>query len=381
MSEAIGAFVMGVIVSESKYIGDVVRKVEPVRDLFGAIFFISVGMLASKDPSLFINPNFLVPAAAIIIVFILAKMFSCTLSTFVCGFGARNSFQAGMSMIAIGEFSLMIASVAVGASQISTDINLYPTIVIVTTVTALVVPYSVRYTDKATRALEGKAPRSILYLASYLNLIVRNVRRRSQSSVRISNEMMNSISRLFIYIVTMMATLLVSVNITQNASDYAYIFGGSSDLLLVAVLAGAIVVVIFAMYGIWSRTTRLIHASTSEAMLGTKSAENIGYEATTNSLKWAFLAFYIVVGFIVVSPLINTIVQQSFNKSDAGLMFAFVVIVIIAVAVTSLWGSLKTMDRKLEEVFEHRSASPSRDSSRDLAEIEDIISSMERGKP
>jgi hypothetical protein len=244
-----------------------------------------------------------------------------------------------------------------------------------------VVPYSVRYTDKATRALEGIAPKSILYLASYLNLVVRNMRRRSQSSVRISNEMMNSISRLFIYIVVVMVTLLVSVNITQNADDYSYIFGGNTDLLLMTMLAGAIVVVIFAMYGIWSRTTRLIHASTSEAILGTRSAENIGYEATASSLKWAFLAFYVVVGFIVVSPLIQSIVQQiGDDPRQSGLIFAIVVIVIIAVAVVSLWGSLKTIDKKLEEVFERRDTSPYSDTSGDLAEIEDIITAMERGR-
>ncbi len=374
ISEAIGAFVMGAIVAESKYVGDVVRKVEPIRDLFGAIFFISVGMLASEDPSLFITPTFLIPAGIIIAVFIVAKMFACSLSTFVCGFGARNSFQAGLSMVAIGEFSLMIASVAIGSPSIGAGINLYPTIVIVTTVTALIVPYTIRYTDKATKAMEGRVPRSILYLASYINLVVRNIRRRSESSVRISNEMMNSISRLFIYIVVVMVTLMVSIELTQNAEDYAYLTGGNPDILMMLALAASLVVVIFAMYGIWSRTTRLIHASTSEAMLGTRSAENIGYEATANSLKWAFLAFYVVVGFIVVSPLVHSIVQQDFQ-------FAIVVIIIAAVAVVSLWGSLKTVDRKLEEVFEHRSSLPYGDSSRDLAEIEDIITAMERGKP
>ena len=381
ISEAIGAFVMGVIVSESKHVGDVVRKVEPVRDLFGAIFFISVGMLASEDLSLFIDPAFLVPAAIIIVVFVLAKWFSCSVSTFVCGFGAKNSFQAGMSMVAIGEFSLIIATVAVGSDRITSSINLYPTIVIVTTVTALLVPYSIRYTDKATRQLEGKTPRSVLYLASYLNLIVRNVRRRSKSSVQISNEMMNSISRLFIYIVALMVTLLVSINLTENVDRYASLFAGHSDLLLATTLAGTIVAVVFLMYGIWSRTTRLIHASTSEAILGTKSAENIGYEATASSLKWAFLAFYVVVGFIIVSPLVQSIVQKITDPKVSGILFAIVVVVIIAVAVISLWGSIKTIDKKLEEVFDNRAMSPYGDSSRDLAEIEDIITAMERGRP
>lgn len=370
-SEAIGAFVMGVIVSESKYLGDVVRKIEPIRDLFGAIFFITVGMLV--DLALFIEPGFLITAAIITAVFILAKIFSCTLSTFIFGFGARNSIGAGLSMIAIGEFSLMIAAVAIGSTAINEHINLYPTIVLVTTISALVVPYSVRFSDKATKAIEERVPRSFLYMASYFNLVVRNMRKRSKSSLRLSNEMRGSILRLFVYLIIMVAAVALAVSIASNASDYAYLVGGNEDLILFVVVTGSLIVIESAMFGVWSRTLRLIEVSTSEAMLSTKSAENIGYQDTAKALKWLFLAFYMVVGFAVVFPLFHSMVQQ-------GLIFALLALSIIAVAIIAIWGSVKTIDRKLAEIFEHKGTYPFSDSSADLAEIEEIIATMERGK-
>ncbi len=370
-SEAIGAFVMGVIVSESKFLGDVMRKVEPVRDLFGAIFFITVGMLV--DMGLFLKVEFLATALIITGVFLLAKMFSCSLSTFIFGFGARNSIGAGLSMVAIGEFSLMIAAVAIGSTAIRESLNLYPTIVLVTTITALVVPYSVKYSDRVTRTVESRTPRSMLVLASYLNLVVRNMRRRSKSSLKLSNEMRSSISRLFVYIIVMVSVVALAVSTAPNVSDYAYLVGGNEDLLLFLLITVSLVVVESTLYGIWSRTIRIIEVSTSEAMLTTKSAENIGYQDTARALKWVFLAFYIIVGFIVVSPLVHSMVQQGF-------LFALLVLAIIAVAIVALWGSVKTIDRKLSEIFERTGASSLGETSADLAEIEEIIATMERGK-
>lgn len=369
-TEAIGSFVMGVIISESKYLGDVVRRIEPIRDLFGAMFFITVGMLV--DLALFTNMKFVTAALIIAAVFVFAKMFSCTLSTFVFGFGARNSIGTGLSMIAIGEFSLMIAAVAVGSPAIRDETYVYPTIVVVTTLTALIVPYSVRYTDKATRSLEARLPRSVLFMASYFNLLVRNIRKRSQTSLRLSNEMRSSISRLFVYIIVMVSAVVLAVSVAPRVPDYAYLIGGNEGFLLFLVVTAALIVIESSMFGIWSRTIRLIEISTSEAMLSTKSAESIGYTETARALKWIFLAFYVVVGFVVVSPLIQSLVRE-------GIVFALLAVSIIAVALLALWGSVKTIDRKLGELFEYKGAYSLPDSSSDLAEIEDIIAAMERG--
>jgi len=370
-SEAIGAFVMGVIVSESKYLGDVVRRVEPVRDLFGAIFFITVGMLV--DPELFLRVEFVATALIIAAVFVLAKLFSCTLSTFIFGFGARNAIGAGLRMVAIGEFSLMIAAVAIGSPGIRENINLYSTIVVVTTITALIVPYSVRYSEKVVRGIESRVPRPMLLMTTYLNLLFRNVKQRSGKSLRLSNEMRDSVSRLFIYVVAMVSAIAVYVSLSPETSTYAYLVGGNGWLLLFILLTGTLIVVAASVFGIWSRTIRLIEISTSEAMLSTKSAENIGYHDTAKALKWIFLAFYLVVGFIVVSPLVQSLKEQ-------GPVFAMLSAAVIVAAITAIWSSMQTIDKSLEGIFEGTASPAAGEPSTDLADIEDIITAMERDR-
>ena len=375
-SEAIGSFVMGVIVSESKYIGDVVRRIEPIRDLFGAIFFIAVGMLVNL--ALLSEADFITTALIITGVFVAAKFLSCAMSTFVTGFGARNSFGAGLSMIAIGEFSLMIAAVAAVAETDAGEPvireTIYPTIVIVTTLTALIVPYSVKYSDKTTRKIESGVPRSILMLASYLNLVMRNLRRRSKSSNRISDEMRTSISRIFLYIMIMVLAVIFAEYAMPRAEDYAYLFWDHAKYLRLLILEIALVVVTLSLVGIWSRTVKLTEIGTSEAMLATKSAESMGYDATARALKWSLLGLYVFVGFVVASPLIRSVVQEN-------IVFGILTLSVIAAAIVILWRSVKTVDNKLAEIFERREAAPYGDSSRDLAEIEDIIAAMEGGKP
>lgn len=373
-SVAIGAFIMGVIISESKYVGDVTRRIEPIKDLFGAVFFVTVGMLV--NPADFTSVTLLATVLIIVVVFILAKMFASSLATFVCGFGARASLGAGLGMLAIGEFSLIIASLTLTTEPgDGSDVRqeLYSTIVLVTTITALIVPYTVRYTDKMTSGLEKMVPRSVLVLATYLNLLTRNLRRRSQSSPRISDEMRSSISRLAAYMAMMAAVVVVAWSLIPNVEDYNNTLGMNQDLLLLAFITGSLFAVIAGMYGIWSRTIRLIEIGTSEAMLNTRSAENIGYQATARTLKFAFLAFYMIVGLILISPLLGSLVEQS-------IMFAIIAVSIIAVALIALWRSVKTIDVKLEEIFVHREAMPFGDSSRDLTEIEDIIAEMESGR-
>ncbi len=375
-SEAIGAFVMGVIVSESKYIGDVVRRVEPIKDLFGAIFFITVGMLVNL--ALFSKPDFVMTALVITVVFIVAKLLACVVSTFVTGFGARNSLGAGLSMVAIGEFSLMIAAVAAAARN---DLGeplirpeIYPTIVLVTTLTALVVPYSVKYSEKTTRKIETRVPRSMLMLTSYFNLVIRNLRRRSRSSNRISNEMKTSISRMFLYIVFMVLAITFAEYAMPRADEYAYLIGGNTKYLRLLILEVALVAVTLSLVGVWSRTVKLTEIGTSEAMLSTRSGESMGYDATARALKWSLLGFYVFVGFVVASPLIRSVVQENF-------VFGVMTLSVVAVAIVILWRSVQTVDTKLSEIFEHREAMTFGDSSRDLAEIEDIIAAMEGGKP
>ncbi len=368
LSEAIGAFVMGVIISESRFIGDVVRKVEPVRDLFGAIFFITVGMLV--DISLFSDVGmFVIPVLIITAVFVGAKMFSCSFSTFITGFGVKNAIGAGLGMVAIGEFSLMIARVAESSGNVRPGI--YEIIVVVTTITAMIVPYTVMSTNRVTRAVEGRMPRSLVILASYLNLIITNLRRRSGSSVRISNEMRRNISSLVGSILGVIILVIVALWLAPMIPDHAYLVGGNEDLLMLPLVIVTVLIAYLALRSVYHRTIRLIEVSTSEAMLGTKSAEFMGYSATSNAIKWLILSVYIIVGFIVFSPLVISMVHEDLVY----IAFALAIVVMIVFALRS---SIRSIDSRLTEALESGGMPEAAETSRDLVEIEEIIAEMER---
>ena len=136
---------------------------------------------------------------------------------------------------------------------------------------------------------------------------------------------------------------------------------------------GALLLILPAMKSIWTRTIRLVEVSTSEAMLGTRSAEYMGYNATSRALKLSILSIYVLIGFVIVSPMVGSMVQEN-------LFFAIVALAIIAVIILALWSSIQTINSKLSEVFEHRGPAALAGNSRDLEEIEEIIAILERDK-
>jgi hypothetical protein len=167
--------------------------------------------------------------------------------------------------------------------------------------------------------------------------------------------------------------VVFSAGAAPYVGQYAGMVGGHDEWLLGLLLAGSLVVVVFGVIGIWRKTIRVIEISTSEAMLSTKSAEKIGYHATTKSLKWAFLAFYSIMGLVIVSPIVRAIVAQD-------IVFGLIILSIIAVAVFALWGAAKTIDTKLSEILSEREGGIRAGYSSDLSEVEAIIAEMERGR-
>lgn len=154
-SVALGAFLAGALVAESGVEKEVEHLVEPVRDMFAAIFFVSVGMLI--DPDLIAQHWQAVVAFTVIVV--LGKIAGVTLGSFLAGFGVRTSVQAGMSLAQIGEFSFIIA--AVGLSLKSTGEFLYPVAVAVSAVTTLITPWLIRASDPVSSYIDRKLPKPL----------------------------------------------------------------------------------------------------------------------------------------------------------------------------------------------------------------------------
>ena len=137
-SSAFGAFVMGSILAETVEADKIIRLVEPVKNLFGAIFFVSVGMLV--DPQVLVSYS--VPIIVLVLTILLGQAVFGTLAFLLSGQSLRNAMQCGFSMAQIGEFAFIIASLGLSLGVISQ--YLYPVVVAVSVVTTFLTPYMIR---------------------------------------------------------------------------------------------------------------------------------------------------------------------------------------------------------------------------------------------
>jgi CPA2 family monovalent cation:H+ antiporter-2 len=151
-SVALGAFIAGSLVAESGEAHAVEEIVRPVRDLFAAIFFVSVGMLI--DPALV--AEHWVAVAAFIALVVVGKSAAVGLGAFLTGNGVRTSVQTGMSLAQIGEFSFILASL--GISLGATRDFLYPIAVAVSAVTTLTTPWLIQASGPAAAWIDRKLP-------------------------------------------------------------------------------------------------------------------------------------------------------------------------------------------------------------------------------
>lgn len=134
-SSALGAFVMGSILAETMEAERIEHLVQPMKNVFGAIFFVSVGMMI--DPALLIK--YWMPITIISLVVICGQIFFASLGTLLSGQSLRVSLQTGFSLVQIGEFAFIIASL--GQSLGVTDSSLYPIVVAVSVITTFLTPY------------------------------------------------------------------------------------------------------------------------------------------------------------------------------------------------------------------------------------------------
>lgn len=155
-SPALGAFVIGSILAETREGKRIEHLVIPVRDLFAAVFFVSVGMM--------IDPNVLREHASTIVILTLVTIFgkfiSSGMGALVSGRSLKNSVQAGLSLAQIGEFSFIIATLGVSL-KVTSDF-LYPIAVAVSAVTTFTTPYQIKYADRIFAWLEKKMPQGFI---------------------------------------------------------------------------------------------------------------------------------------------------------------------------------------------------------------------------
>ena len=161
-SSAFGAFIMGSILAETVEAEKIEKLVEPVKNLFGAIFFVSVGMLVDLD----ILTNYAGAIAALVLTILMGQAVFGSLSFMLGGESLKSAMRCGFSMAQIGEFSFIIASLGLSLGVISD--YLYPVVVAVSVITTFLTPYMIRLATPAYTALEHRLPVELISSLNHL---------------------------------------------------------------------------------------------------------------------------------------------------------------------------------------------------------------------
>ena len=153
-SSALGAFVMGSILAETIEAEHIEHLIKPVKDLFGAIFFVSVGMLI--DPALLWE--YKIPILILTLVVMVGQILFASFGVLLSGQPVKIAIHSGFSLAQIGEFAFIIASL--GLTLGVTDNFLYPIVVAVSVITTFFTPYMIRMAEPACRVADRIIPKS-----------------------------------------------------------------------------------------------------------------------------------------------------------------------------------------------------------------------------
>ena len=324
-SVALGAFIAGSLVAESGEQKIVEHLVQPVRDMFAAIFFIAVGMLI--DPAIIIQHwgAVLVFSVAVIV----GKVVFVTISSFLTGYSPRASVQAGMSLAQIGEFSFIIA--AVGLSSGATREFLYPVAVAVSAITTLTTPWLIRAAGPAAHWVDRKLPAPLQTFVSLYGSWMDRLRHSSGSGSGRTG------SRRLVRLLLIDAVLIVAVVIGAALEA-----GRASTLLSEAtglaertaraiVFAGAAVVGLPLLIGLTRTAGHLARALSLEALPAAETGKADFATAPRRALAITLqLAILAAIGVPMVA------VTLPFLPSYR---FALVPLVLVAIPAIAFWRS------------------------------------------
>ncbi|MGN6228771.1 MAG: cation:proton antiporter [Dyella sp.] len=176
-SVALGAFLVGAVVAEARSAEKVMHLIEPLRDMFAALFFVAIGL--KIDPAML--AQYVLPALAIAAVVIVGKTVVCSVGMFAIGHDPRTAVRTGVSMAQIGEFSFVIATLGLSLGAVSDFI--YPVAVAVSVLCMAASPYLVRSADGLVNGMRRLAPSPLRLLVSSYTGWLENLRPVNENAV------------------------------------------------------------------------------------------------------------------------------------------------------------------------------------------------------
>jgi len=323
-SVALGAFIAGSLVAESGESVRIEQYVHPVRDMFVAIFFVSVGMLI--EPKVIVDHAGAI--AAFVVLVIVGKVLSVTVGSFLTGNGLRSSMQAGMSLAQIGEFSFIIAAVGLAAGV--TREFLYPVAVTVSAVTTLTTPWLIRSAGPAAMWVDRKLPRPLQTTAA---LYGSWIERMQSAPPQAGRSRVRGLVRVLVIDAVLLAVVIVAAAVESdriNALLRTY-FGVSETVGLIIVTAGATIIAIPLVVGIF-RSARRLGFILAVRALPSAGRRAVDFAAAPRRALVAILQLAMLM--LVAVPLLA--VTQPFLPLYPGIALILLVVVLLGIG---LWRS------------------------------------------
>jgi CPA2 family monovalent cation:H+ antiporter-2 len=371
-SVALGAFIAGSLVAESGEQRHVEHLVEPVRDMFAAVFFVSVGMLI--EPRLVLQHW--VAVAVFTLLVVAGKIAGVGIGAFVTGNGIRASVQAGMSLAQIGEFSFIIA--ALGLSLRATGEFLYPVAVTVSAITTLTTPWLIRGSGPVASFVDRKLPRPLQTVAalygSWLEQVRTSARRRTVGA------QVRRAARVLFVDSALLVALIVGTAVSLDAAS-AFVqerLGAGRALARYGIVAAAGLVSLPLCAGVFGNARRLGETLASAALPARPQGGPDLAQAPRRALVAAFqLATVLLVALLVIA------VTQPLVPGVPGAVVLLVLLAILGLVVwrsaTELQGHLRAGAQVIVEALARGAGARGRHGDDALAEMRALLPGL--GEP
>jgi monovalent cation:H+ antiporter-2, CPA2 family len=313
-SVALGAFLIGAIIAEARQIYKIETLMHPVRDLFSAVFFVSIGMLI--DPGLL--AKYALPILAITVVVVVGKVFTCALGTFVAGNDMRTSLRVGMGLAQIGEFSFIIASL--GLTLNVTSEFLYPIAVAVSSLTTLLTPYLIRSSDTLVEWFDRIAPKALVQAIDAYSEKVGNLGRQNGS--RIERKILGKLGGQIALNLLLIAGIFIgAVFLHRHIQGRWPEFPGGEDGTKAATWLAALLVSFPLLVAVW----RKIEAG---AMLIAETAVGLNKAGSKDSALQAVISSTILVFGSGILILLVAVLSSTLLPSGNVLLLTLLIVVI-----------------------------------------------------
>lgn len=211
ISAAVGAFIIGTVLGDTEYSEMLNSTIAPVRDIFSALFFISIGMLIELQ----VLWQYIVPALTIAGVFMVGKMLAATVGTFITGHDGKTALGVGMGKPQLGEFSLAMAKVGVDYAVVGAF--LYPVVAGASAVTALLYPLLSRSSSGVSDSLERRSPRLLRQYIGNMSYILISMR----TVFGMEGEVANLVRRSGRAIIVNLGVIVVTIALGTVALNFA----------------------------------------------------------------------------------------------------------------------------------------------------------------